>query len=110
MATSLTHQKPPVGALVAITDRGATGHYVAKIDLHLGRYFYAGCHRFHVADDSVPSPAAEQRTWQTAAATAVLLRPEEYEAVGPTAVSSPSPSSLPPLPVHQGAPEPTEEW
>jgi hypothetical protein len=110
MAASLTHQKPPVGALVAITDRGATGHYVATIDLHLGRYFYAGCHRFHVADDSVPLPAAEQRTWQTATATAVLLRPEEYEMAGPPAAPAPASSSLTSLPVDLGPREPTEQW
>lgn len=110
MATQqITHAHPPLGSMVAITDRGAHAHYLAPVDLHLGRYFYVATHRFHVADDR---QRAERQIWKTAAATAVLLLPGEFDAAD--AVAAPPPASLqllwaPPAdPV--GPEEPTEQW
>lgn len=107
MATQqITHAHPPLGSMVAITDRGALSHYLAPVDLHLGRYFYAAAHRFHVADDR---QRAERQTWQTAAATAVLLLPGEFDAAPPPPPASVCSRWAPPAdPV--GPEEPTEQW
>jgi hypothetical protein len=107
-ATQISHAHfhPPIGSMLAITDRGAAAHYNAPVDLHLGRYFYAAGHRFHVADDRQRN--AERRTWKSLAATAVLLLPGEFD---------PAPAAPKPLPVPlallaepEGLAEPTEHW
>jgi hypothetical protein len=110
MAVALKREHPPLGAMVLITDRGATQSYVVPVERYLGRYFYAGEHRFHVADDC--KRRGGRRTWQTAAASVVLLNPEEAEAQASGAAASPfvaaRPWLAPPEPV--GPDEPTEHW
>jgi hypothetical protein len=101
------HEHPPLGAMVAITDRGAEP-YTATVDSHVGRYFFAGGHRFHVADDHRAS--ADRPIWRTAAAVVELLNPEDA-ALSPAAV----PVSITPCKAWQpaapeGPAEPTEEW
>ena len=54
LTPSYTH--PPLGSQVAITTPGAASHYLALVDSDLGRYFYAGGHRFHVSDDGHGRP------------------------------------------------------
>lgn len=96
------HEHPPLGAMVAITDRGAAEPYTATVASHVGRYFFAGGHRFHVADDHRAS--ADRPIWQTAAAMVVLLNPAE---------ALPPPPARPPWhppAAPAGSPEPTEEW
>lgn len=115
MATLLhIHTHPPLGETVAIIDRGSTESYLAQVHQHLGRYFYAGTHRFHVSDDLV-KPSGQRKTWQTAAATAVLVLPDEpQDSAAPLSRSLPASTShlmawAPPAdPV--GPPEPTEQW
>jgi hypothetical protein len=48
---ALAYEHPPLGAMVSITDPAAPPTFVAAVDIHHGRYFYAGGYRFHVADD-----------------------------------------------------------
>jgi hypothetical protein len=108
MAVALAHEHPPLGAMVAISDPTAPPTFHAPVDMHLGRYFYAGGYRFHVADDF--RPRADRRVWQTAAATAVLLSREEVQAAAATpAVAVPITSFHPP-PEPVGPVEPTEHW
>jgi hypothetical protein len=107
-ATAYPH--PPLGAMVAITDPLAPPSFVAPVDSHLGRYFYAGGYRFHVADDFRSN--TERCTWKTAAATAVLLNPGEAAAM-PLAPASAATTALAvwqPLPDPVGPAEPTEHW
>lgn len=109
---AMAHKLPPLGAKVAITDPAAPPTFVASVDSHLGRYFYAGGYRFHVADDSRPIGA--RRAWSTAAATVVLLSPEESEAAAlPVAASAaPAAASVTWIPATEptGPVEPQELW
>lgn len=108
MAVALAYEHPPLGAMVAITDPAAPPTFVAPVDMHLGRYFYAAGYRFHVADDCRPSNG--RRAWQTAAARAVLLEREEIEteATGVAVIAPAVAWHPPPEPV--GPVEPTEHW
>lgn len=102
MPTSLRHPLPPLGAMVAIDDPTAPPIFSAPVDMHLGRYFYAGGYRFHVADDY--KPMGSRQIWQTAAATALLLNPHEvFHADAATVAWA---QQLEPA----GPAEPTEEW
>lgn len=98
--------------MVAISDPAAPPTFVAPVDIHLGRYFYAGGYRFHVADDFRRN--TERPTWKTAAATVVLLSPEESEVAAlPFAASAaPAPAAVTAIPATEpvGPTEPTEFW
>lgn len=104
------HSHPPLGAQVAITTPGAASHYLALVDSYLGRYFYAGGHRFHVSDDWSPTP--DHRSWRTAAAMAMLLNPEECQEAAAAEERAHAPAHDPwhPPPEPVGACEPTEAW
>jgi hypothetical protein len=135
MAVALKREHPPLGAMVLITDRGATQSYVVPVERYLGRYFYAGEHRFHVADDLAVGHFRDtnRRLWRTTAAFVVELPPEEAEhllalaaAAAPVVLLNPketeaqaSSAPLPPvavapswlaLPEPVGPDEPTEHW
>lgn len=90
MVSTITHAHtlPPLGAMVCITDPAAGPNFQATVDMHLGRYFYAGGYRFHVADDF--KPMGDRRVWKTAAATVVLLT--HQDAVAPPVASDSSPT------------------
>jgi hypothetical protein len=78
---ALSHTLPPLGAKVAITDPAAPPTFVAPVDIHLGRYFWAGAYRFHVTDDlwrCAPRP-----TWKLNGVFAELLSPEDAAALPP---------------------------
>lgn len=111
-AIALAHEHLPLGAMVAITDPSAPPTFVAPVDSHLGRYFYAGGYRFHVADDYRPIGA--RRAWKTAAATVVLLSPEESEAAAlpVAAAAAPVLSPVTAIPATEpiGSAEPNELW
>lgn len=111
MAVAKAHEHPPLGAMVAITDRGATASYLVPVDRYLGRYFYAGEHRFHVADDLAVGHfrANNRRVWRTAAAIAVLLPPGE---AGHLLAITPAAAPVTWIPVTElvGPAEPTEHW
>jgi hypothetical protein len=104
------HSHPPLGSQVAITTPGAAAHYLALVNSHLGRYFYAGGHRFHVSDDWSPTP--DHRCWRTAAAMARLLSSEECPAAAAVEGHSSPPAQDPWLPPPEpvGPCEPTEAW
>jgi hypothetical protein len=130
MTVALKREHPPLGAMVLITDRGATESYVVPVEKYLGRYFYAGEHRFHVADDLAVGHFRDtnRRLWRTTAACVVELPPEEAEhlralaaAAAPMVLAQVSTSSAPPppaagapswlaLPEPVGPVEPTEYW
>lgn len=105
---ALAHTHPPLGAMVAITDPAAPPTFQAPVDMHLGRYFYAGGYRFHVADDF--RPMGYRRVWKTAAATALLLTTEEMEAAARAWPRSPAPVTDIPVTEPIGPAEPTEHW
>lgn len=84
--TSTAHCRslPPVGAVLLCQEGpdGAAHPYLVTVEKHLGRYFYAAGHRFHVFDDwdnGSTSPA-----WRTAAATVVLWTGEELATIQDT--------------------------
>ena len=109
-AIALAHEHPPLGDMVSITDPTAPPTFVAPVDIHQGRYFYAGGYRFHVADDYRPMGA--RRIWKTAAATAVLLTPEEAPATPVAAALASAAAPVTGIPVTEpiGPAEPTEHW
>lgn len=111
MAIAPTHEHPPLGAMVLITDRGATASYLVPVDRYLGRYFYAGEHRFHVADDlqSCRFRDSSRKVWRTATAVAVLIPPGE---AGPLLALAPPAPPVTGIPVMEpvGPDEPTEHW
>ena len=102
------HEHPPLGAMVAITDRGATEPYTATVASYVGRYFVAGGHRFHVADDHCAS--ADRPIWRTAAAVVVLLNPEAALSPAAASVSITACEAWQPPAEPDGSAEPTEEW
>jgi hypothetical protein len=113
MAVAMAHEHPPLGAMLAIFDRGATVSYQVPVEKHLGRYFYAGEHRFHVADDLAVGHfrANGRRAWRTAAAFAVLLPPEEAEhLLAHGFASAAAPVTGIPVTEPVGPDEPTEHW
>lgn len=107
---ALAHTHPPLGAMVAITDPAAPPTFQAPVDMHLGRYFYAGGYRFHVADDF--RPMGDRRVWKTAAATARLLTTEEAAATPVAAAPALAVAPVTGIPVTEpiGPAEPTELW
>lgn len=110
MAFTTAFPHPPLGAMVEITDPMAPPSFVAPVDSHLGRYFYAGGYRFHVADDFRKN--TQRCTWKTAAATAVLLNPGEAAAMppAPAPAASTALARWQPFPDPVGPAEPTEHW
>ena len=102
MATQVAPARPlpPIGAVLLCLERGSTAAYPVTVERHLGRYLFAGGHRFHVYDDWKVSTT--RHTWRTAAAMVWLAsfghRREEQAAAAATPV--------PPA----GPPEPTEFW
>jgi hypothetical protein len=108
------------------------------VERHLGRYFIAGTHRFHVFDDW--SSGGPNPTWRTSAAMVVLLTDKQVEQIqeaakplnltvtfevgidsftydelveAPTALPGPAPPSRPawrPPAPPAGPDEPTETW
>lgn len=112
-AIALAHEHPLLGQMVSITDPTAPLTFVAPVDIHLGRYFYAGGFRFHVADDY--RPMGDRRIWKTAAATAVLLAPGEVSAMPVMPVAAPpEPAAAPVTGISVTEPiefmEPSELW
>lgn len=109
-AIALAHEHPPLGAMVSITDPTAPPTFVAPVDIHQGRYFYAGGYRFHVADDY--RPMGDRRIWKTAAATAVLLTPEEAPATPVAAAPALAAAPVTGISVTEpiGPLEPSELW
>jgi hypothetical protein len=97
--------------MVAITDRGATDSYVVPVGKYLGRYFYAGEHRFHVADDLAVGHFRDnnRRVWRTAAAVAVQLPPEEADHLLALAAAAAAVTEIS-VTEPQGPAEPTENW
>lgn len=117
---------PPVGSLLLCLERASTAAYPVTVERHLGRYFIAGGHRFHVYDDWRHGTA--RHTWRTAAAMVWLASAEEQAAAeakgrclmavtrsmdgpidGRPVLSMAEVQWLPPKPP-AGPPEPTEAW
>lgn len=95
---------PPVGAVLLCLEHGSTmAAYPVTVERHLGRYFFAAGHRFHVYDDWEHGTA--RHTWRTAAAMVWLASPEEQ-----AAATKPAHRSWMPPPATAGPPEPTEAW
>ena len=66
---------PPIGAVLLCLECGSTSPYPVTVERHLGRYLFAGGHRFHVYDDW--KVGTSSHTWRTAAAMVWLPSPEE---------------------------------
>ena len=112
MATHIAPARPlpPIGAVLLCLECGSTAAYPVTVDRHLGRYFFAGDHRFHVYDDW--KVGTTRHTWRTAAAMVWLASPEEQVSLEnlheELATASRAPWQPPASPV--GPPEPTENW
>ena len=113
MATHVASARPlpPIGAVLLCLERGSTAAYPVTVERHLGRYLFAGGHRFHVYDDW--KVGATSHTWRTAAAVVWLASPEE-QATAAATIMAPTLSMgesqwRPPVPP-SGPPEPTECW
>lgn len=108
MATHLAPARPlpPVGATLLCLERGSTAAYPVTVERHVGRYFIAGGHRFHVYDDW--KSGASRPTWRKPAATVTLLTPEEAQEAAARILVADPPFQPPAEPV--GAHEPTEAW
>ncbi len=74
-SSALCRSLPPVGAVLLCQETPAAAAYPVTVEKHLGRYFYAGGHRFHVFDDW--AAGGLNPTWRTAAALVTLLSDEE---------------------------------
>ena len=117
---------PPIGAVLLCLECGSTSPYPVTVERHLGRYLFAGGHRFHVYDDW--KVGTSSHTWRTAAAMVWLPSPEELAtAVAKVWLASPEEQATaaativaptlsmgesqwrPPVPP-AGPPEPTECW
>jgi hypothetical protein len=111
MATQVVPARPlpPIGAVLLCLKRGSTP-YPVTVERHLGRYFFAGDHRFHVYDDW--KVGTTSHTWRTAAAMVWLASPEEQASLEKLqtelATASQVPWHYPGPPA--GSPEPTENW
>lgn len=70
---------PPIGAVLLCLEPGSTSPYPVTVERHLGRYLFAGGHRFHVYDDWKVGTICH--TWRTAAAMVWLASPEEQAVV-----------------------------
>jgi hypothetical protein len=66
---------PPVGAFLLCQETPSAAAYPVTVEKHLGRYFYAAGHRFHVFDDWLAGGL--NPTWRTDAALVTLLSDEE---------------------------------
>ena len=102
---------PPIGSVLLCLEPGSTSPYPVTVERHLGRYLFAGGHRFHVYDDW--KVGATSHTWRTAAAMVWLTSPEE-QATAAATIMAPTQSMgesqwRPPAPP-AGPPEPTENW
>ena len=100
---------PPVGATLLCLESGSTSAYPITVERHVGRYFIAGAHRFHVYDDW--KVGTIRHTWRKPAAMVWMPSPEEQAAAAAAAPPAPIPRPCwrPPAdPV--GPPEPTEAW
>ena len=113
MATPVAPARPlpPIGAVLLCLERGADAAYPVTVERHLGRYLFAGGHRFHVYDDW--KVGTTRHTWRTAAAMVWLASPEE-QALAAATILAPTLSMgesqwRPPVPP-AGPPEPTECW
>ena len=113
MATHVAPARPlpPIGAVLLCLERGSTSPYPVTVERHLGRYLFAGGHRFHVYDDW--KVGTTSHTWCTAAAMVWLASPEEHATAAAT-ILAPTLSMgesqwRPPVPP-AGPPEPTECW
>jgi hypothetical protein len=112
MATHVAPARPlpPIGAVLLCLERGSTAAYPVTVERHLGRYLFAGGHRFHVYDDW--KTGTTSHTWRTAAAMVWLASPEEQASLeklqAELATASGAPWQPPASPV--GPPEPTENW
>lgn len=93
---------PPVGSVLLCLERASTAAYPVTVERHLGRYFIAGGHRFHVYDDWKVNTT--RHTWRTAAAMVWLPSPEEQAAAAGLSRRWQPPAAPP------GPPEPTETW
>ena len=80
MATHVAPARPlpPFGAVLLCLERGSTAAYPVTVERHLGQYFFAGGHRFHVYDDW--KVGTTRHTWRTASAMVWLASPEEQAA------------------------------
>jgi hypothetical protein len=112
MATHIAPARPlpDIGAVLLCLEHGSTAAaYPVTVERHLGRYFFAGDHRFHVYDDW--KVGTTRHTWRTAAAKVWLASPEEQAAAVAKArhTSRPEIQWQPPAPP-VGPPEPTENW
>jgi hypothetical protein len=111
MATHIAPARPlpPIGAVLLCQELGSTA-YPVTVERHLGRYFFAGGHRFHVYDDW--KVGTTSHTWRTAAAMVWLASPEERASLeklqAELATASGAPWQPPASPV--GPPEPPENW
>jgi len=122
-STAPCRSLPPVGAVLLCSESPSAAAYPVTVERHLGRYFYAAGHRFHVFDDWVSGDSSP--TWHTAAATVILLTSEEAAQIQdegfsndslmerPTPMPGPAPPGRgvwrPPAPP-AGPDEPTETW
>jgi hypothetical protein len=101
---------PDIGDVLLCLELGSTAAYPVTVERHLGRYFFAGGHRFHVYDDW--KVGTTRHTWRTAAAMVWLSSPEEQASLeklqAELATASRAPWQPPAPPV--GLPEPTENW
>jgi hypothetical protein len=117
-STAACRSLPPVGAVLLCSESPSAAAYPVTVDRHLGRYFIAGSHRFHVFDDW--TTGATKPTWRTAAASVELLSPEEAAAVNldrgfsyDALLEAPAPPARPvwrPPAPPAGPDEPTETW
>jgi hypothetical protein len=82
---------PPVGATLLCLESGSTSAYPITVERHVGRYFIAGAHRFHVYDDW--KVGTIRHTWRKPAAMVWMPSPEE-QAAGLRCPASPDPSPL----------------
>jgi hypothetical protein len=112
MATHIAPSRPlpDIGAVLLCLERGSTAAYPVTVERHLGRYFFAGDHRFHVYDDW--KVGTTRHAWRTAAAMVWLASPEEQASLekllAELATASQAPWQPPAPPV--GPPEPPENW
>lgn len=122
-STTNCRSLPPVGAVLLCQEQPSAAAHPITVERHLGRYFIAAGHRFHVFDDW--RAGTTRPTWRTAAARVELLTAEEaaelnidrgfdYDALlEPPAALPPAPPGRgpwrPPMPP-AGPAEPTETW
>lgn len=115
---AMANELPPLGAMVFLTDPAAPPAHLATVDIHRGRYFYAGGYRFHVADDRTPRQwrLGDPRVWQAGTVVCQLLSPNEGEslalpfAVAPAPASAAAPVTGFSVTEPIGHPEPHELW